>query len=167
MTITIQATRADDWQQVRDLRLEMLANEPMAYAESLDDARPLGEDAWRLRGARGQSETGTALVAVAEDGRWVGGMGCFIPEDSPDPLLVGVYVSPNYRVQGAGVAEALLNGIKAWASTRGNVLRLEVHEDNLRAQRFYLRNGFTFTGGKRPYNLNPEQTELEMSCPLA
>lgn len=167
MTITIRTTRDDDWQQVRDLRLEMLADEPMAYAESLEDARKLQEPDWRLRGARGQAETGTAVVAVADDGRWVGGMGCFIPEDPKDPLLVGVYVAPDYRGSAHGVAEALLDAIKAWAAARGNLLRLEVHQDNLRAQRFYLRQGFTFTGAKRPYNLNPDQAELEMSCPLA
>lgn len=166
MTITIRATRAEDWQQVRDLRLEMLADEPMAFAESLRDALQLNEQDWRLRGARGQAESGTALVAVAEDGRWVGTMGCFIPEGARDPLLVGVYVTPEFRGGAYGVAGALLEAIKAWAGARASVLRLDVHEDNPRAQRFYLHNGFSFTGGKRPYNLDPSQTELEMSCPL-
>lgn len=165
MTITIRATQAEDWREVRDLRLEMLADQPMAFAESLQDALKLTEQDWRLRGACGQADNGTSLVAVTGEGRWIGGMGCFFVEGQ-EPLLVGVYVAPEYRGAMHGVADALLEAIKAWAGAWGSLLRLDVHEDNLRARRFYLRRGFSFTGATKPYNLNPAQIELEMACPL-
>ena len=53
-----------------------------------------------------------------------------------------------------------------WARDYGATLRLEVHEDNPRARRFYEKLGFTLTGRSREYELPPGGLELEMIKPL-
>jgi ribosomal protein S18 acetylase RimI-like enzyme len=159
---TIRPTTAGDWERVRDLRLEMLRDTPSAYLESVQDALRHDEREWRMRGGRGESASGTSLVAIDADGRWVGAMGGWVPDAAAGPLLVGVYVAPTHRGREAGIADALLDAIETWAGEHGPTLRLEVHEGNHRARAFYERRGYEPTGESRPYPLDPRQRELEM-----
>ncbi|QQD77226.1 GNAT family N-acetyltransferase [Curtobacterium sp. YC1] len=160
--LMIRPTTADDWAAVRALRLEMLRDTPIAYAEHLADAETLDEHEWRARGRRGQGTAGTSLAAVDAEGRWVATMGAYVPDARTGPVLVGVYVAPSHRGRAAGVADALLDAVEAWAAERASSLRLHVHEDNQRAQAFYARRGYQPTGTTEPYVLDPAQREIEM-----
>ncbi|MET0974198.1 MAG: GNAT family N-acetyltransferase [Leifsonia sp.] len=167
---TIRPTTEADWPDVRALRLEMLADTPIAYAETREQALDHPESEWRMRGARGLTDHGTSLVAIDGDGRWIGAMSGFVPEDADDttgPLLVGVYVAPDVRGSGAGVTDALLDRIEDWARTHGNTLTLHVHEDNARAIAAYESRGFERTDATFPYALDPAKVELEMVKRLA
>ena len=162
-TLEVRRTVAADWQRFRDLRLEMLADAPLAFAESLESAATEDESKWTKRAAHGSSENAIRLVAIAEGDRWVGTMGCVVPDDGgPGLLLIGVYVTPDYRGATFGVADALLAGIEEWARSRAESIVLHVHETNFRAQAAYARRGFVFTGRKFPYELDESQNELEM-----
>jgi len=158
----IRSTTADDWERVRDLRLEMLRDTPDAYLETVHDALRHDEQEWRMRGRRGRSATGVSLVAIDAGDRWVGAMGGWVPEPCADPLLVGVYVAPSHRGRDSGVADALLDAIEAWAGEHGAALRLAVHEGNHRARAFYARRGYEATGESHPYVLDRRERELEM-----
>jgi len=158
----IRPTTADDWRDVRALRLEMLRDTPKAYLETLEHALHLAEAEWRIRGERGTSSSGTSLVAIDPAGRWVGTMGVWIRDPAAAPLLVGVYVAPSHRGRDAGVADALLDAIEQWARRRSDSLRLLVHEKNDRARAFYQRRGYGLTGRTEPYALEPTERELEM-----
>ena len=92
--------------------------------------------------------------------------GGYIPKGTTGPLLVGVYVAPDYRGDAIGVTRLLLEAVEDWAREHGDTLRLEVHEDNPRARRFYEKRGFTLTGRSREYELEPGGLELEMIKPL-
>jgi GNAT superfamily N-acetyltransferase len=157
----IRRTVAADWREVRELRLEMLADTPIAFGETLQDALGHAESEWRMRGARGTAEHGIALVAIDSTGRWVATMAGFVP-DQAGPTLVGVYVSPGHRGREAGVFDLLLDAIEDWARTKGDVLTLQVHEDNARARAAYLRRGFTETGRRAPYPLDTAAMQIEM-----
>jgi GNAT superfamily N-acetyltransferase len=159
--LVIRTTREDDWRAMRELRLEMLRDTPIAFGDTLERARGYDEVEWRIRARRGEAREQTLIVAV-EDDRWVGTMGCYVPDLTTGPLLVGVYVSPDRRGEDAGVTRALLHEIERWAADRSDRLRLEVHEDNPRARRFYEKLGFAYTGHSRPYELEPGGLELEM-----
>lgn len=151
MVLIIRRATADDWEQVRELRLEALADTPHAFAEHLADALEVDEEGWRTRAARG------AAVAI-DDGRWVGTMGGYVSDEGP--LLVGVYVTPSHR--STGVAGELLATIEEWARVQGDFLLLHVHEQNPRAIAFYERSGYERTGVTVPYVLDESQLELEM-----
>ena len=159
--IRIRPTTADDWENVRDLRIEMIRDTPLAFGETLDAALANSEATWRMRGARGTDGRGIFVVAIDEtDDRWVGTMGGFVEDGHA--LLVGVYVSPSHRGRRNGVAEALLEHVEDWARAIGTTLRLHVHEANPRARAFYERLGFVATGQLFPYVLDTSARELEM-----
>jgi GNAT superfamily N-acetyltransferase len=158
----IHRTVAADWREVRTLRLEMLADTPIAFGETLDAALGHTEREWRMRGARGTSEHGITLVAIDPAGRWVATMAGYVPNPATGPNLVGVYVSPDHRGPEAGVFDLLLGAIEEWARGEGDVLTLQVHEDNARARAAYLRRGFTETGRRVPYPLDTAAEQIEM-----
>lgn len=162
LEVTIRPTTENDWQRVRDLRLEMLADTPKAYIETLETALSHDESEWRTRGERGESATGTSLVAETADGRWVGVMAGYLPDDVVGPLLVGVYVAPGARGRAAGVADRLLARVQKWARKHGDALTLHVHEDNPRAIAFYTARGFVADGVRIPYPLAEGEWELQM-----
>ena len=55
------------------------------------------------------------------------------------------------------------DAIEQWVRDRGlSEIFLEVHADNARAQAFYRRRGYEFTGVKTPYPLDESEWELEM-----
>lgn len=170
MSIAARATRIElvpraerDWERLRDLRLEMLADSPTAYVESLETALGYDEEDWRFRARRSLEPGSFGVVAVdrAVD-RFVGTMSAFT--DDARTWVVAVYVAPDYRGRTPGVADAMLDRLEDWARAEGrSELFLDVHEDNARAQAFYLRRGYRFTGARRPYELDQTRAELEMS----
>jgi GNAT superfamily N-acetyltransferase len=161
VTFRIRTTTGDDWREIRELRLEALADTPMAFGETLATAIRHTDDTWRMRGRRGTATNGTLLAAIDDEtGRWVGTMGGFLADGNP--LLVGVYVTPSHRGRSVGVFDALLDRVEEWARTHGSTLTLHVHTENVRAQSAYARSGFVPTGLLIPYELNPVERELEM-----
>jgi GNAT superfamily N-acetyltransferase len=161
--VTIVSPTEEDWQRVRDLRLEMLRDTPIAFLETIETAEANSEDIWRMRANRGRTPDSVQFVAVDASGRWVGTMSGLVDgQDVGGPLLVGVFVSPSARGRDAGVADALLDAVEDWARGQGDTLTLHVHEDNARAIAFYRRRGYELTGRTIPYNLDPTRNELEM-----
>jgi ribosomal protein S18 acetylase RimI-like enzyme len=164
-TVRIVGITEQDWRQVRDLRLQALADTPYAYLETFVHAVQQTEDDWRERARRCEGPGQVGFAAV--DGtRWVGTMRAIV-EDAR-AVLQSVFVAPSHRGRPAGVADALLDAIENWVATQGFAeLFLDVHADNARAQALYRRRGYAFTGSRKPYPLNPQQQELEMRRDLA
>ncbi|WP_111766849.1 GNAT family N-acetyltransferase [Nakamurella deserti] len=159
-TVRIVGITEQDWRQMRDLRLQALADTPFAYLETFVHAVQQTEQDWRQR-ARRCAEPGQVGFAAIDGTRWVATMRAVI-EDGTATLL-SVFVAPSHRGRPAGVADALLDAIETWVSAEGlTELFLDVHADNARAQALYRRRGYAFTGRRKPYPLNPAQQELEM-----
>lgn len=159
--IKVVGITEQDWRQVRDLRLQALADTPYAYVETFVHAVSQTEDDWRERARRSAGPDQIGFAAV--DGEtWVGTM-----RASRDPagrmILQSVFVAPSHRGRALGVADSLLDAIENWVRAQGLAdLYLDVHEDNVRAQALYRRRGYTPTGHRQPYPLNPVQQELQM-----
>jgi len=156
----VRRVRADEWQQVKALRLEALqdAAAPIAFLETYDGASAEPGEFWQGRALRSsEGEKVAQYVAIdAESGHWLGTATGLREEPGTDDFdgrpierlqvhVVGVWVHPAHR--GVGVLEAVLAGVSGWASAQGiERLRLYVHADNLRARATYRRCGFTETG---------------------
>ncbi|MBD3577293.1 MULTISPECIES: GNAT family N-acetyltransferase [Streptomyces] len=173
----IRPVRTDEWQKVKALRLEALADPlaPMAFLESVEDAAAKPDAYWQER-ARGAAK-GVHLrqfIAETPDGQWVGSVSAFVePVGGADFLertvdidqghLVGVYVRPEWR--GRGLTDALFAAALDWAwsleEPRLERVRLFVHEDNARAGGFYRRYGFRPSGLVIPKPGDPAAKELE------
>ncbi|MGO4807287.1 N-acetyltransferase family protein [Arthrobacter sp. 2MCAF15] len=165
----IRRLQADEWQKLRSIRLEMLADTPTAYVESLESARAQSEEQWQDRAAAMAGPDSVSLVA--DDGRDGSPLRALmrvvakLPTDMARPrqaMLISVYVAPEHR--GSGLADAMLRqAVDAAAEELGaRLLQLGVHQDNGRAQRFYLRHGFADTGAREPYPLDTGQSEIIM-----
>ena len=167
MDVRIRPVRPDEWEKIRDLRLEALKDSPTAYLERYDEAVGLSANAWRARAERAaQGWRNTTWVAETGDGRWVGSMTGYIGDG--EAWVVAVYVTPAFRGRAANVADRLLDAVIGWGRHQARVRRLvlEVREDNQAARRFYLRRGFTETGNMRPYALDPAYNEIEMALAI-
>lgn len=166
MTFTTRRFGAADWQEYREIRLRMLADTPIAYGETLANARSFGDADWIRRATRNELHPNIGLAAIDDDdGAWLGVMSGFVSAHA-GAMLVGVFVDPTARGQHEGVADALLDGVIDWARVFGNTLTLDVHADNPRAISFYHRRGFIDTGVTMDYELPPFGTENQMRLTL-
>jgi ribosomal protein S18 acetylase RimI-like enzyme len=159
-------TPADDPRRLRDLRLEMLADTPLAYLERVDDARRHPPAYWNDRLRRYVTGPDRVLyVALTADGRWLAQAGGYVDRTGL-AHLVSVYVGPAHR--GSGLLERLATTVFDWARERGSTeIRLEVAKENARAVAAYRRLGFVPTGRTQPHPLYPDvSVEIEMTRPL-
>ncbi|MGW0904309.1 GNAT family N-acetyltransferase [Streptomyces sp. NPDC002853] len=172
----VRPIRADEWAKVKELRLRALKDPvaPIAFLDTYEQAAAEPDSYWRKR-AEGASD-GTRLrqfVAEAGDGTWGGTVTVLIEDaDSEDVFggaieqrqahVIGVFVRPEHR--GSGVIDALFTTAVEWAWSVPDVarVRLYVHEDNARAERFYRRYGFVPSGVTVPMKGDPSKREREM-----
>ncbi|MFB8142078.1 GNAT family N-acetyltransferase [Streptomyces parvus] len=179
MDYVMRVVRADEWPQVRQLRLDALQDPaaPVAFLESYEDAAAQPDAFWQQRAADA-AEDGPGrvrqFVAESPDGEWVGSVTVLV--ESPDgevrfgeapPVdqahLVGVFVRP--EVRGTGVTDALFREAVAWAwslsAPRMERVRLYVHEKNPRAAAFYRKFGFVPSGQRIPAPGDGGEQEVE------
>jgi RimJ/RimL family protein N-acetyltransferase len=151
----IRSTTEDDWERLRDFRLENAREHPISYGATEETVLDFTEDDWRMRARRGDQDDAACFTALdPSTGRWIGMMqGLPADEYGGSPVLTGVYVTKHFRRH--GVADALLEPVLAWAAERDTELRLWVFEGSDPARRFYVRHGFSDTGRTRPLDLDP------------
>lgn len=161
----IRRVRADDWPQLRELRLEALKDTPTAFLEVYDQAVRQPDDFWRERAARGAADDTVATFVAVVDGAFVGMTVALL--DGPAANLVGVFVSPAWRGRSRGVTSALFDAAIGWARAADPARRVLLHvtDVNERAAAFYRRYGFVPTGATIPYPLDPDIMEIEMELP--
>lgn len=174
---TLHRPTEDDWAAIRDLRVRMVTDTPIAFLETREQALAHPEEHWRERARRNASGPGTNVVAVDPDGRWVGSMVGIVTTGAPDYIadrrpgadragLVGVFVDPEWRGE-VGVTDALLDEIYAWARRSGfEALYLHVSDGNKRAIRAYEKRGFTRTGFVDAIAGRDDDLQIEMVRPL-
>ncbi|MBF4613088.1 GNAT family N-acetyltransferase [Curtobacterium sp. VKM Ac-1376] len=152
---SFRTTTERDWERVRALRIENATDNPVSYGATLEYTRRMTEDDWRLRAVRGEAADTTSVVAIDDGtGRWIGMMSGQVGDaHGADPVLTGVYVTPEFRGHDHGVADALLDHVLTWAAGHGDALRLEVYDQAVPAGRFYARRGFRPTGRSRDFHV--------------
>jgi ribosomal protein S18 acetylase RimI-like enzyme len=163
--VTVRRVRPSDAARVRALRLEMLADSPLAFLESLADAaaRPHAEFAALIAGTSvGHLQ---ARFIAERDGRLIGHAGGISwPEDSRTTVVFAVYITPEDR--GSGVLEMLVDAVAAWSRAAGRPrLLLEIVTGNDRALRAYRRLGFELSGERVPHPTVPVLTEDRLYRP--
>lgn len=158
---------AQDWPKLRDLRLEMLADTPLAFGESAADAALLSDQDWQARWA-GLDPERVATFALSDQDRFVGQVQVLLDGFSrPARVWLGnLYLSPGLR--GGSWSSLLMEQAEQWARRRGvGAVHLEVHQHNARALALYARRGYVATGASRPHPLDRDGgLELELAKPL-
>jgi RimJ/RimL family protein N-acetyltransferase len=161
--VTIRRVRVADAGRARALRLEMLADAPLAFITTLAEAAAMPHEMFRAR-IEHASQGPKIGHFVAEVGRRLIGqvVGLTHPEQPDATLLVGVYVAPDHR--GNGTLGALVEATATWSRSVGRpVLELEVVTTNGRALRAYRKLGFEPRGFPVPHPTIPLLTEQVMT----
>jgi len=146
--VRIRATKRDDGLRLRELRLEALRGNPLAFTADLAESENKPPDHWDDLAARGAG-AGKEVIVVAESaGQLIGMTGVYTP---PQPKLAhagtiwGVYVREGSR--GRGIGEAMIHAALDWARAKELVtVRLSVVASNHSAKRCYERCGFAVYG---------------------
>ncbi|HEY3010661.1 MAG TPA: GNAT family N-acetyltransferase [Micromonosporaceae bacterium] len=159
---TVRRVRPDDAARMRALRLEMLADAPLAFLETLAEAAARPHEEYRARIARNAIGDTISQFIAEVDGRFVGHAGGIAAPHEPLLTVVfAVYITPEYR--GTGLLADLVDAVAAWSRDAGRPeLLLEVVTGNERARRAYERLGFVDTGVRAPHPTIPGLTEVQM-----
>lgn len=142
MSATIRRLKTGESALYRQLRLASLRDSPEAFATTLESALARDEASWRKQADEAATGPDRAIFVMLDDGP--AGLAALYrdPEKPATGELVQVWVAPAMR--GGGAAFALIDAILAWAAAQGfATIRAEVTRDNLRALKFYRRQGFT------------------------
>jgi GNAT superfamily N-acetyltransferase len=163
LTAPVRRVRPSDAGRTRALRLEMLADAPLAFLETIAEAAARSHAGYAQRiAATSAGDRSAQFVADPGNGPFVGHAGGTVaPEDPGLTVIFAVYVTPTWR--GRGVTADLIDAVAAWSRAAGRPeLLLEVVVGNDRAVRAYERLGFVDTGVRVPHPTLPVLTELQM-----
>jgi RimJ/RimL family protein N-acetyltransferase len=165
-TVTrVRRVTAADAGRAQALRLEMLADTPLAFITTLAEAAaaPHAEYAGRCAAlARGDQQV---LFVAEAGGRLVGQVGAYAHPHVPDrSMLFAIYITPAHR--GDGTLAALVDAVAAWSRECGRAtIELEVVTTNARARRAYEKLGFVAYGALVPHPTIPVMSEVRMCRP--
>jgi RimJ/RimL family protein N-acetyltransferase len=138
----VRLLQPSEFEVFRGIRLEALREEPAAFASTATEWEKLPDEEWRRR-----IEAAPVFVAFHDD-EPIGIMGLMRQGASKmahRATIIMVYVRQNLR--GTGISSALLDALTNSARQIGiRQLELAVSVENLAAQRFYLRKGFSEIG---------------------
>jgi GNAT superfamily N-acetyltransferase len=144
--IEVRQVRSDEWERLRDIRLEALADTPSAFATTLTQAKAFPDSLWQERAITGAGGHDQITVLAVSGERTIGMTIALGRPDSDHRVvpIVSVYVTPSERRK--GVAERLLSVAEEWVCDQGGSrTSLWVEEENVPARRFYESIGYIAT----------------------
>ena len=154
----LRTVGADDWQAMRDIRLDALREAPYAFASTYAQEAAYPEQTWRERAGSGNS----IVAYLPELGRGPVGLVAAIGAVPGELELVSMWVWPQAR--GRQVGSALVEAIVERARRAGLAqVHLWVTEMNKPARRLYERCGFSPTGERQPLPSDPALMELALA----
>ncbi|MEU9056574.1 GNAT family N-acetyltransferase [Streptomyces sp. NPDC048384] len=172
----IRSIHADEWPAAKELRLAALQDPvaPLAFLETYEQAVARPDSFWQERaaGACEGADGAQQIIAEGPDGVWVGTLTVLVeepgttdwagfPVERKQGHVVAVFVRPEER--GSGLTDVLFDAGLEWAWSRGaERVRLIVHEENGRAQRFYRKVGFEPSGVTVPLGEGEAEAEVEL-----
>jgi ribosomal protein S18 acetylase RimI-like enzyme len=137
VSIAVRRLGPEDYDALRELRLESLHRHPELFAADPDQEAAMPKEEWLRRLSSAVSFGGVV------DGRLCGLL-VFSQPSRPKLAHTGdlgaMYVREDAR--GTGLADALMNAVLDHAATVVEQLQLTVNAENARAIRFYERHGF-------------------------
>ncbi|MEK9175994.1 MAG: GNAT family N-acetyltransferase, partial [Patescibacteria group bacterium] len=97
MNIEIKKLSANDWQIFKELRLQMLKEEPQAFARTYDEVSKRTDEEWKENTENEEA----GILAVWLDGKLAGMNGYYYPERSIVEIW-GMFIRKQFRGMGLG-----------------------------------------------------------------
>jgi GNAT superfamily N-acetyltransferase len=161
--IEVRRIRRDEWKRLREVRLAALAEAPLAFITTLDEAKAHPDALWRERTETGAIST-TQATFLATAGHRTVGLAVGVDRTATAPgvvAVVSVFVSSDVRRR--GVASRLMAEVETWArSIGGTTLSLWVVDGNEAAARLYAGIGYRMTLDRQRINIPPQRWETRM-----
>jgi RimJ/RimL family protein N-acetyltransferase len=157
---------ADDWQDLRRMRLAALKDSPRSFLSRYEDELLFTEEQWRTQFRRGN------WILAYKFGEPIGMVGVTEYSDIPagDRYLEYLWIAPAMRRTGAGSAFVSMV-IDELASARVGSVWLWILDGNHTAGNLYKKLGFTVQGDPVDLVNHPGRWEtrmtLNLSCPLS
>jgi RimJ/RimL family protein N-acetyltransferase len=150
-----------DWEAFRELRLDALRSDPLAFGSSFEGESAYSPEKWRNwcrdGAAGGRSVT---FVAASPPSELVGMVGVFFADESPH--VWGMWTRPKWRNRGVG--RQLMGRLLAWLDRYrpDRPVVLDVNPTQVAAERIYTSLGFRFTGVEEPLGHHPPAVVRQM-----
>ena len=156
---TIRTVELQDAPFVSRVILEMLADSPLAFGETLVEAQSRTDQDW-LEFVQHLITPPVRTAFLAHDEKGVCGFVCVdsaLAEAPPNTAVVSrLWVAPRQR--GSGLGRRLMEIVTEWArEKRAGLLALGVTEMNIQAMDFYEHLGYTDTGMRFPWPPDPRK----------
>jgi GNAT superfamily N-acetyltransferase len=136
--VTLKVLTTDDWREWRELRLLALTDAPDAFGSTLAEWQ--GEHDTEARWRNRLVDVPYNAHAVEAD-LPIGQVSGYVTDDPGVVELISMYVRPEARGTGAGVA--LIDSVREWARSVGaHSVTLGVRSTNAPAIARYERSGF-------------------------
>lgn len=158
--ITVRRATSRDWEIVKGIRLESVSVSPDAFGSSVSDIEAITLQEWHIR-----LDSGAWFILDADSApRGMCRLGAYRYRGVRELGLYSMYVSPELR--GTGAAHQLLSVAETWAKQNGFArIFLDVVEGNSRAEAFYVREGFRFTGDTLTFDNDSSRVLKVMNKP--
>jgi ribosomal protein S18 acetylase RimI-like enzyme len=156
--VRVVAVRPDEWPRYRELRLEALRTDPLAFGSTLERELAFPEALWRERLSNPHSHNLVALVGPEDE--WCGMASAALFDGQYH--LFAMWVRSDARRRGVG--GNLLDAAIAWVhrvEPRAPLL-LDVNPRQESAVRLYRSRGFELTGTTAPLGHTPGETISRM-----
>lgn len=146
--IRIVPLTADQWPDLKRLRIGALAESPDSFSPTVEEARSHDDDYWRRAAQRAESTESFELFIVRRRGEGLG-LGSAQRDDEGVGHIGAMWIDPVLRGQGVGAR--LFDTIVAYLRGIGcATIELSVTETNSAATALYRSRGFVMTGQSEP-----------------
>ncbi len=143
MNIQIRKLTRSDWKIFKEIRLQMLKEEPQAFARTYEEMVNISDDEWMEKTENDKA----GIFAVWVNGKLAGANGYFYPENSIVEIW-GMFIRKEFR--GIGLGKKLMQEIENEIRKDKNVklIRIEVTTTQIPAWELYKKLGFLEVGRK-------------------
>lgn len=150
MSISIKKLTKEDWKIYKEIRLQMLSEEPQAYSQTLEELSSRNDEDWKEKTAANNM----SILSIWTDGKLAGMNGLFY-ENRETVAIWGMFIRKEFRRIGFG--KKLMEEIEKEIRKDRNVKRIQVSvtTSQVPALELYKMLGFKEIGrikGKIKFN---------------
>lgn len=164
--VVVRCIVPGEWQELRRVRLEALADAPLAFGSTYEREAAYTESHWRRHAVALAEGTWTVAFVGVHGAAFVALALGYLDEDDPAIThLISVFVAPDWR--GRGLGREVSAAIVDWAREREcRRVLLNVADWNEPARGVYASLGFSATGRTTHLSHDRSITEHELALEL-